>query len=82
MSAYRIKERWGAHLLPHVRLKVFITGHIDTNTPVLQPLGFNFVVLVRDGADHHVGDFEAFLEGEGGRRDHVVWVEAGCVGDY
>lgn len=50
-----------AYLLPNIRLKVFITRDVDTNTTILQPFGLDLVILVRHSADHDIRDAKTFL---------------------
>ena len=65
-----------ARTVAHVGLKVLLLRDVDADTPVLEQLGGDFVVLDGDGADDDVGDLEALGEGEGRWRDDVVWVVA------
>jgi hypothetical protein len=48
-----LQRRW-THLLPDIRLEVLVASDIDTDTPILEPLGLDLVILVRHSTDHDV----------------------------
>lgn len=68
-------ERSAPHtdLVPDVGLEILIPRDIDANTPILQPLGLDLVILVRDGRDDDVAHGECVLQGKvGPERGHDV----------
>lgn len=61
--------RWGGgtDLVPNVRFKILLPRNIHTNTTILQPLGLDFIINIRDGRDDYVGYSQSVLQRESGR---------------
>jgi hypothetical protein len=65
------------HLLPDIRLKVFLLRDVDTNTTILQLCRWDLVTRDWHGSDDDVGELQTLLEGKGAMGGDVVRVVSG-----